>query len=113
LVKNLRRLLANHGLSANQRPYRGLHPLAYAARGDKGSHPDKVELLLECGAVVDGIGPHKRTALHYAANAGFDEVVAMLLPAGADSALVDDKGRSPRDLALRKGHSSTANILTH
>ncbi len=106
------RLLVDHGLSANQRPYHGLHPLAYAARGDKGSHPDKVKLLLERGAVVDAAGPHERTALHYAASAGFDDVVAMLLHAGADSALVDDEGRSPRDLALRKGHSGTANLLT-
>jgi hypothetical protein len=36
----------------------------------------------------------------------------MLLHAGADSALVDDEGRSPRDLALRKSHSGTANLLT-
>ena len=105
------RLLANNGLSANQRSYRGLHPLAYAARGDKGSHPEKVELLLECGAAVNDVGPHKRTALHYAANAGFDEVVSTLLHAGADSGLVDDECRSPRDLALSKGHSSTANLL--
>ena len=69
-------------------------------------------MLLERGAVVDAAGPHERTALHYAASAGCDDVVAMLLHAGADSALVDDEDRSPRDLALRKGHSGTANLLT-
>ena len=105
------RRLVDHGLSANQRPYHGLHPLAYASRGDKGSHPDKVRFLLECGAVVDEAGLHKRTALHYAANAGFDDVVTLLLHAGADSGLVDGKGLTARDLASQKGHSTTVNLL--
>jgi len=104
-------LLAKDGLSANQRPYHGLYPLAYASRGDKGSHPDKVKFLLERGANIDEIGPHNRTALHFAANAGFKDVVNMLLDAGADSELVDDKGRSPYDLAQLKNHTSTMKLL--
>ncbi len=105
-------VLLENGLSANQQPYNGLYPLAYASRGDKGAHPEKVKFLLESGADVNKIGAHKRTALHYAANAGFDEVVEILIEAGANLGAIDDKGKSPYDLAVIKKHHSTLHLLS-
>ena len=105
------KLLVASGLSANQRDYHGLSPLAYAARGDKGSHPDKLRLLLSEGAVINQAGAHDRTALHYAARAGFTEVVGLLLQAGANKKLVDDQGRTAYDEAVLKRKLDCAQLL--
>ena len=67
---SMMRYLLEQGASATQPGKNGFPPLIYVARGDKGEHPEKVQLLLECGASVNAIGPQGRTALHYAAVAG-------------------------------------------
>jgi ankyrin repeat protein len=53
--------------------------LVYVARGDKGEHPEKVHLLLDHGADINATGPNGKTALHYAATAGHNSVVTLLL----------------------------------
>ena len=105
------RVLVAHGLSANQRDYNGLHPLAYAARADKGSHTDKIGLLLELGADVNATGTHDRTALHYAATAGSIGAVQMLLAAGADRKLTDHEGRTPLALAVARKKAAVVKLL--
>jgi ankyrin repeat protein len=75
-------------------------PLLVACRGDKGEHPDKARLLLEHGAAVHKRDGHGRTALHYAARAGFARVIAVLLEYGADIEATDMDGRTPLWAAL-------------
>jgi ankyrin repeat protein len=73
------RYLLEHGASANQKHENGFSPLIYFCRGDKGEHPEKIELLLEYHAAVNEVGPKGRTALHYASAAGFLDVLTLLL----------------------------------
>lgn len=95
------RRLLELGAPVNRVSENGFTPLIYLARGDKGSRLDLMQLLLDFGADVDAIGPHGRTALHYAAAAGNADMVALLLANGADSAAVDVHGDTPSVLARR------------
>lgn len=106
-------LLLEHGLSPNQRPYDNnkLYPLAYACRGDKGGNMERVNLLLRSGAVVNQVCTYGRTALHYAARAGFDNVVHALIAAGADTRIEDDNGETAEQIANRFRKDSTYRIL--
>ncbi len=97
------KLLVKSGLSPNQKPYHGLHPLMYACRADKALDIPKVKYLIELGADVNAIGPQGRTALHYAARGGNAELCKLLLDTGADESITDEKGRTPLDVAVEFG----------
>lgn len=105
------RYLLSKGVSPHRIDGDQFPPLVYVARGDKGERPDKVQLLLDHGAEVNGVGPHGKTALHYAATAGHTRVVSLLLDRGADSNLVDANGQTARDLALAAGKTGCAELL--
>lgn len=105
------RYLLGHGASATRPGKNGFPPLVYVARGDKGERPDKVRLLLEHGAQVDARGPRGRTALHYAAAAGYTRVIRVLLEHGADPALGDERGETALSLARAAGKASAATLL--
>ena len=81
-----------------------------------------VKLLLEKKVNVDASTTNGLTALHYAAQAGLDTVVAELAKAGANLEPKDKNGRTPVDVALGVGgrgraggpppiHTSTAELL--
>ena len=81
-----------------------------------------VKLLLEKKVNVNATTTNGLTALHYAAQAGLDTVVAELAKAGADLEPKDKNGRTPVDVALGVGgrgraggpppiHTSTAELL--
>lgn len=89
----------------------GFTPLISLSRGDKGEHPEKIRLLLEHGAPVNAVGPQGRTALHYAAAAGFLRVLALLLDHGADYSIRDDAGQMALDLAQAAGKTAAAHLL--
>ena len=93
------RLLVNAGLSPNQRPYHGLHPLMYACRADKTLDIPKAQYLIELGAEINAIGPDGRTALHYASRGSSAKLCELLLNAGADRTILDEEGKSPLDIA--------------
>jgi ankyrin repeat protein len=103
----LRELLAQ-GAPATAVGSNGFPPLVFAARGDKGEHPEKLALLLEHGADVNAVGKGGRTALHYAAAAGHRRVVELLLAHGADTTLKDGAGLTAREVALGRGHRELA-----
>ena len=104
-------LLVVAGLSANQTRYSDLTPLHYVCRGDKGEQVDKVRMLLQHGAEVNAAGPKGRSALHYAAIGGYADSIELLLTSGADKKLQDATGLTPLDLALKKNHSQTIDLL--
>ncbi len=56
-------------------------------------------------------GPKGRTALHYAAAAGFLQVMAVLLDHGADYRLRDHQGETPLALARRYGRIAAGSLL--
>ena len=81
-----------------------------------------VKLLLEKKVNVNATTTNGLTALHYAAQAGLDTVVAELAKAGAELEPKDKNGRTPVDVALGVGgrgraggpppiHTSTAELL--
>ncbi len=110
-MENLR-LLVKSGLSSNQRPYHGLHPLMYACRADKSLNVARVQLMVELGAEVNAVGPQGRTALHYAARGGDPTLCQLLLDAGADPTKLDDEGRTPLEVARKYRKCDVVDLLT-
>jgi ankyrin repeat protein len=86
-------------------------PLAYIARGDKAERPDKVQMLLEHGALVNAADPKGRTALHGAAVSGHVKVLKILLDHGADVRLRDERGDTALSLAQAGGKTAAASLL--
>jgi len=103
--------LLEHGASPNQKGGNSFPPLVYLCRADKGQQPEKIKLLLDYQAQVNAPGPKGRTALHYAAAAGFLEVMAILLDHGANYRIRDQHGETPLALARRYDRAAAGNLL--
>eukprot|EP00005_Dracoamoeba_jomungandri_P003097 CAMPEP_0174260442 /NCGR_PEP_ID=MMETSP0439-20130205/9714_1 /TAXON_ID=0 /ORGANISM="Stereomyxa ramosa, Strain Chinc5" /LENGTH=1427 /DNA_ID=CAMNT_0015344689 /DNA_START=33 /DNA_END=4316 /DNA_ORIENTATION=+ len=98
----------NVGVYVNGRDALNVTPLIHAvSRG----HYDIVELLLECGAAVNAVGPGKRTALHWAALFGYIEIMELLLEHGADIDAVDEDLTTPLQEAAFNGAIDGLNLL--
>jgi ankyrin repeat protein len=70
-----------------------------------------VKALLDAKAKVDARDNIGRMALHYAAEQGYDGIVAALLQAGAKTDVKDNDGKSPADLATARALASTLQVL--
>lgn len=68
---------------------------------EMGVEPDAalIELLIAAGADLDALNPYGRPPLHVAAAYGYDDIVSMLLTAGASPAVRDREGRYAADVA--------------
>ncbi len=84
--------------------------LLAAARGDEDDAAG-VQLLLRHKAKVDARDAHQRTALHEAAFAGHQDILAALLAAGADVEPRDVAGRTPLLDAARGGRLAALEAL--
>ncbi|WKB53307.1 ankyrin repeat domain-containing protein [Eleftheria terrae] len=87
------RRLIERGADVNKT---GWTPLHYAASGGK---PEVVALLLEHHAFIDAESPNKTTPLMMAARYGSDDATRVLLEAGADPTLRNEKGLTAADFA--------------
>ena len=67
--------------------------------------------LIENGAIVNTMTKSFSSPLHCAAWDGADELVDLLLAAGADPTIEDAAGETPKDGAIRRGHPGTAEKL--
>ncbi len=106
------RYFLEHGASVTHKGENGFSPLIYLCRADKGEQPEKIRLLLEHHAQVNALGgPKGRTALHYAAAAGFLDVMTLLLDHGANYRMRDREGETPLDLARRYDRFAAVNLL--
>jgi uncharacterized protein len=63
---------------------------------------ETADALLEAGAAIDQTDARGRTALHYAAAAGYTDVALLLVDRGANLAAVDADGVTPIDAANGK-----------
>ena len=79
----------------------GWPPLVYACRGDNREHPEEVQRLLDLGADIDVRNYKGKTALHYAAKAGFLKVINLLIEKGATVDATDKEGETPLFEAIR------------
>jgi cytohesin len=70
-----------------------------------------VKVLLENGAVVDGLQQPALTALHYAAANGHKAIVDLLLSKGAKADAQSQSGVAPLHLAAWKGYETVAKAL--
>ncbi|MCJ1377232.1 hypothetical protein MMC17_000324 [Xylographa soralifera] len=87
--------------------------LHYVMRS-KATEPIRVSiarLLLGRRSFIDAKNRDGRTSLHLASREGHEEMVRMLLQAGANAAIKDQWQKTPRDLALRKGYKNVAQLL--
>ena len=97
-------LLKAHGVppkDINATSHMGWPPLVYACRGDNGEHPDEIQRLLALGADINIQNYKGKTGLHYAAKAGFLNVINLLIENGADLDALDNDGETPLFEAIR------------
>ena len=85
----------------NEKSHMGWPDLVYVCRGDNREHPDKVQRLLALGADIDVRNYKGKTALHYAAKAGFLKVINLLIERGAPLNATDNDGETPLFDAIR------------
>ncbi|MDE5865064.1 MAG: ankyrin repeat domain-containing protein, partial [Lachnospiraceae bacterium] len=70
------------GAEINQRTTEGQTPLIVAARNARN---DFTAMLIENGADVNAVDNDQHSAMYYASEAGFTEIVEQLLMAGAEN----------------------------
>lgn len=80
---------------------------------EKDSHADVVRALLAHGAVTDAVDAKLgRSALHFAALNGNEEILEQLLLAGGNGDAKDFDGWTPLMYAVQRGDKETALLLT-
>ena len=109
------RLLLDAGADVGQisrTPMRNqaLHAVLALAR-DANRDTNTTRLLLERGADVNAVQTAGYRPLHQAAVAGREDLVRMLLDAGADKSAQCDRGKVPAEYARERGHAAVAELL--
>ncbi len=102
------RWLLAHGCPVDARSAEGATPLMTVVQA---ADLARVRLLLDHGAAINAADLRGFTALHRAAEMGHEELVDLLLARGADPTCVANT-RTPRSLAVLRGHASIAARLT-
>jgi ankyrin repeat protein len=102
--------LLSKGADAHRRDTNGRVPLIVACW--KG-HLGVVRVLLQHMGelVLQATDDEGRTALHWAAIGGWEEMATLLLSNGAQADIRDDRGRIPLIVACRKGHVGVVRVL--
>ena len=103
------RVLVEHGAPVNVLNDRGQTPLHYAVMNGR---QDIVEYLLKQGAAVDTREELlNRGLLHAAAVRGYGGIAGLLIAAGADPDIKDERGRKPSAYAAYHGFGDLDGLL--
>ncbi len=86
----------------------GWPPLSYAAYN---GHTAIVEYLIKRGAEIDGTTENGSTALFFAARFGHIDTVRTLLAHQADPTIVNDRGETAVDWALKEKNTDIEDLL--
>ncbi len=86
----------------------GWPPLSYAAYN---GHTAIVEYLIKRGAEIDGTTENGSTALFFAARFGHIDTVRTLLAHQADPTIVNDRGETAVDWALKERNTDIEDLL--
>jgi ankyrin repeat protein len=70
-----------------------------------------LRILIEAQADIHARGAEGWTALFFASCGGHVDAVELLISQGVNIAEKDTAGRSPLDVAIRKGHEDVADLL--
>ena len=90
----------------------GWAPLHYAAASTTADAAAMVALLLEHHAYIDAASPNGTTPLMMAASYGSPEAVKLLVEAGADIAMRNQKQMTAMDFARRAERRDAVELLT-
>jgi ankyrin repeat protein len=104
------KFLLGKGADANSQHEDGWTPFTEASSQ---GHVGVAQLLLEHMGVwdVDTQDRNRKTALHWAAGNGHEDMVAFLLSKGASATITSDEGLTPPMQALIAGHVGVARLL--
>lgn len=108
---NIVEALLSHNANVNRRNHERMTSLMLASQR---GHQDVVQVLIGAGAsqVLNERTSQNSTALMLACKRGHQRVVNCLLSAGAELYLRDSRGRTARDIAIRKGFKTIAKELS-
>jgi len=95
-------LLLHEGANVEARDYEGRTPLHIYASTDRDKTLEFVQLLREAGANVHALDKTGNTDLHLAAAGRKNsKIIRLILQAGGDTAVTNNKGKTPQKLADR------------
>lgn len=73
--------------------------------------PEHMDALIAVGSQLEGVDVDGRTALHTAAERGYDDTVEWLVERGANIAATDNSGLTPAEVAAQEGHRKIHDYL--
>jgi ankyrin repeat protein len=101
-------LLLKKGAEVNRRNNEQMSALMLASQR---GHASIVELLVDAGAQVDAMTTQDSTSLMLACKRGHVNVVRVLVTAGCELWIRDSRGRTAKDMAVRKNASELVTLL--
>ena len=103
--------LHGRGLSLGQQSRSGMTPLHYAVLRNQKEVATFLTSVANVDSFIDFQADEGSTALHFAASLGYQELVEVLLAAGADATITNKKGATPLARAQQKKHDAIVTLL--
>ena len=101
----------DNGLEVDKRSKFGWPPIVYMTRGDKGEHPNKIRTLLKYVKNINAQTRNGVSAMHTSSKAGYLSVLKILLAAGGNINIRDEKGKTPLSYARKFKRKKVAQYL--